>query len=339
MTKIHRRNFFGEGEADITIRYGEDATWIQAVDTGAFNSKIFQMELHTQNETGEGFSGEIRAFNGTVSGTLTNNYSYAVENAAILLYNQLLLIGNMEPGETISLDNRQVTFCATNFSYALASQITGVSLYDRNGDMEDATYVQALERANLLSFYIENYLSGYHAQASVVAFGRGKENLDFLKKNDYEAYGCTLLTSELDVNYEKGGNVYRSAMQKQPNVLSGEYDADRNTMYGMAPVILEYYLGNETDVEALDFHPLTAEASDSLRYYYTVPFTGGMYFYNYNTGDYDLMKPEKDHYTREELEEYLSPGNTITVKYVYDTTGEYTWNIMLPVLTVTGRSK
>ena len=52
---------FGEGEADITIRYGEDATWIQAVDTGAFNSKIFQMELHTQNETGEGFSGEIRA--------------------------------------------------------------------------------------------------------------------------------------------------------------------------------------------------------------------------------------------------------------------------------------
>ena len=99
-----------------------------------------------------------------------------------LIYNQLLLIGNMEPGETISLDNRQVTFCATNFSYALASQITGVSLYDRNGDMEDATYVQALERANLLSFYIENYLSGYHAQASVVAFGRGKENLDFLKK-------------------------------------------------------------------------------------------------------------------------------------------------------------
>lgn len=92
----------------------------------------------------------------------------------------------------------------------------------------------------------------------MVAFGRGKENLDFLKKNDYEAYGCTLLTSELDVNYEKGGNVYRSAMQKQPNVLSGEYDADRNTMYGMAPVILEYYLGNETDVEALDFHPLTA---------------------------------------------------------------------------------
>ena len=297
------------------------------------------METHKENETGEGFSGELRAFNGELSGTITNNYPYAVENAALLLYNQLLIIGNMEPGETVSLDNRSVTFCATNFSYALASQITGVSLYDMNGDMEDATYVKALERANLLSFYIENYISGYHAQACVVAFGNEKENMDFMKQADYEAYGCTLLTARLDVNYEKGGKIYRSAMQKQPNVLSGEYDADRNTMYGMTPVILEYYLGNETEVESVDFHPLTAEASDSLRYYYTVPFAGSMYFYNYDTGNYDPVKPDKEHFDREELEEYLSPGNTITVRYIYDTTGEYTWNIMLPVLTVTGRQR
>ena len=125
--------FTDEDKADITIRYDDDATWIQAVDTGAFNSKIFQMETHKENETGEGFSGELRAFNGELSGTITNNYPYAVENAALLLYNQLLIIGNMEPGETVSLDNRPVTFCATNFSYALASQITGVSLYDMNG--------------------------------------------------------------------------------------------------------------------------------------------------------------------------------------------------------------
>ncbi len=331
--------FTDTNQADITIRYGEDATWIRAVDTGAFNSKIFQMEMHTDNETGEGFSGEIRAFNGELSGTITNNYPYAVENAALILYNQLLIIGNMEPGETISLDNKPMTFCATNFSYVLASQITGVSLYDVNGDMEDASYVQALERANLLSFYIENYISGYHSQACVVAFGNEKETLDFMKQADYEAYGCTLLTAQLEVNYEKDGKVFRSAMQKQPNVLSGEYDADRNTMYGMAPVILEYYLGNETEVDSVDFHLLTEEASDSLRYYYTVPFAGSIYFYNYNTGDYDLVKPDQVHFTREELEEYLSPGNTITVRYVYDTAGEYTWNIMLPVVTVTGRSK
>ena len=70
-----------------------------------------------------------------------------------------------------------------------------------------------------------------------------------------------------------------------------------------------------------------------------VPFAGSMYFYNYDTGNYDPVKPDKEHFDREELEEYLSPGNTITVRYIYDTTGEYTWNIMLPVLTVTGRQR
>ncbi len=64
----------------------------------------------------------------------------------------------------------------------------------------------------------------------------------------------------------------------------------------MTPVILEYYLGNETEVESVDFHPLTAEASDSLRYYYTVPFAGSMYFYNYDTGNYDPIKPDKEHF-------------------------------------------
>ena len=64
-----------------------------------------------------------------------------------------------------------------------------------------------------------------------------------------------------------------------------------------------------------------------------------MYFYNYNTGTYDSMDTHVQSYDREALEPYLSPGNTLTIKYVYDATGDYTWNIMLPILTVTGRSK
>ena len=133
--------------------------------------------------------------------------------------------------------------------------------------------------------------------------------------------------------------VYRSAMQKQPNVLAGEYYASNNTIYGTAPVILEYYLGNEVEVEKLDIHQLNDEVVESLRYYYTVPFSGNMYFYNYNTGNYDLMDSGILEYKKDVLEPYLSPGNTLTIKYVYNAAGDYTWNIMLPVLTVTGRSK
>ena len=109
------------------------------------------------------------------------------------------------------------------------------------------------------------------------------------------------------------------------------------SIYGINPVVLEYYLGNELEVDTLHFHRLSEGVVANLRYYYTVPFEGNMYFYNYNTGSYDRMDSAVSQYNREELDSYLSPGNTITVKYVYDTAGEYTWNIMLPVLTVTGR--
>ena len=74
-----------------------------------------------------------------------------------------------------------------------------------------------------------------------------------------------------------------------------------------------------------------------MRYYYTVPFSGKMYFYNYNTGNYDSMDTGVTEFDRDVLGPYLSPGNTLTVKYVYDSSGVYTWNIMLTVLAVTGR--
>ena len=47
-----------------------------------------------------------------------------------------------------------------------------------------------------------------------------------------------------------------------------------------------------------------------------------MYFYNYNEGGYDLMKVGTE-YTAEALEPYLSPSNTLMVRYVWngDATG------------------
>ena len=331
--------FTGEESPAVTMNYGEDSTRISVGNVGSFNSRFFQMERHEAGAQAEGFTGDIRSFDGKITGTLTNNYSQAVENVAVLLYNQLLIIDSMEPGETVQLDDLNVLYGVTNFSYAMAAQITGASRFNQERDLHNDAYVEALERTNLLSFYIENYLSGYHTNARVVAFSQDKRDTAFLKTDGYETYGTTLLTSAVDVNYEQDGMIYRSAMQKQPNVLSGEYYFSNNTIYGSAPVMLEYFLGNDIEVEKLNFNQLSDEVVENLKFYYTVPFTGNMYFYNYNSGSYDSVDTSVTEYTKEDLEPYLSPGNTLTVKYVYDTTGDYTRNIMLPVLTVTGRSK
>lgn len=331
--------FTGEEEPAVTIRYGEDATGISSGNVGAFKSKFFMLERHMENEEKEGFTGDISSFDGKVTGTLTNNYGQEVEDVAVLLYNQMIFVGHMDPGETVNLDDLKILYGATNFGYAIAEQITGASRYKEDKDISDKEYVEALERTNLLSFYMSNYLDGYHSEARIVAFSKDKEDSGFLLSSGCETYGTTLLTSSVDVNYEKDGMVFQSAMQKQPGVLSGEYYAQNNTMYGVTPVMLEYYLGNNIEVDKLNFYKLSDEVAESMRYYYTVPFSGNMYFYNYNTGNYDSMDTSVTEYGRDMLEPYLSPGNTLTVKYVYDTSGDYNWNIVLPVLSVTGRSK
>ena len=101
----------------------------------------------------------------------------------------------------MKLDGLKTLYGATNFGYAMAEQITGASRYKEDKDIEDTAYVEALERTNLLSFYMGNYLTGYHSEARIVAFSKDKEETGFLRSSGYETYGTTLLTSSVDVNY------------------------------------------------------------------------------------------------------------------------------------------
>ena len=47
-----------------------------------------------------------------------------------ILYNQMILIGHMEPGETVSLDGMKVIYGITNFGYAMAEQTVSYTHLD-----------------------------------------------------------------------------------------------------------------------------------------------------------------------------------------------------------------
>ena len=205
--------------------------------------------------------------------------------------------------------------------------------------MEDEGYVQALQRTNLLSYYLSDVFQNDRLGARLVGFVQETGQPGFLESGSYEAYGTTLITAPVEVELRQDNRIYYAVLPRDPEVISGEYVAATNTMYGTAPLILEYYLGNDLEVERLNFYSPSQGIADGLRYYYVVPFAGTMYFYNYNTGNYDPMDTSRTEYDGESLAPYLSPGNTLTVKYAYDGAGDYAWNIMLPVLAVTGRSK
>lgn len=335
MTPIPK--FTGAEDYRMKAEHKEEETKVSAQNVTAFTPKYFSLMKKTPNTSHQGLTGDVTLFDGKVTGTITNGYAFPVEKAAVMMYGQMVVIEELEPGETVKLDDLPVINYPLNNSYLIAGRVTGGYRYEKP-DIEDEDYMLALSRSNILSFYLDNFTSVYSPEARIVAFGRDQNDSRFLVKGDYETYGMTMFTSAIDISTKKNGYTYRSALMKAPKTVSGQYYAPGNYAYGVDPVALEYSLGNDLEVESLTFEKLADEFVNGSKNNSMVMFTGSIYFYNHDTGVYDLMDSKKSAYSAAELEPYLSPGNTMTIKYVFENTTDYSW-VTLPMLTVLGRDK
>ncbi|WP_367567589.1 hypothetical protein [Lacrimispora sp.] len=330
--------FTGNEDYKVRVFYGEDETKISVQNASAFDPKYYSLRKRTPNTDKKGLAGDITLFEGKVYGTITNEYPFPVERVGILMYGKLVAIDALEPGQTMELDGFPVVNYPVNSPFLVSARVTGSYQYPK-ADIEDPAYMLALSRTNILSFYLDRFSSFYNQEARVVAFGRDKTENRFLARGDYETYGMSMFTSTIDVKTTRDGKVSRSALMKPPTAVNGQYYADSNAIYGIDPVSLEYSLGNDLEVEELFFENPSEEFLNSEGLYFTNVFKGSIHFYNHDTGNYDVMNPDKKVYHGRELTPYLSPGNTLTVKYVCDSTSENNWYVTLPMLSVTGRNK
>lgn len=334
--------FTGEETYKTALVYGEDRTELRIRDTAAFTPKLFSLKKEIpESLSGIGVEGEISSFDGKIQGSVTNRFGYRLENAALLLYGKAVLLGNLEPGEEVSLDGKEVINYPLNYTYALAQTVTGSDKYEKT-DIKDKGYMQAQERSRLLSFYIDQNMGEFMPDARLVGFSPNKNEKEFLDDGDFITEGLTMVTVSLPVDRTEEDRIYRCALEQDPTVISGNYQARYNSMYTSEPAepsVVEYALGNDIEIEQVVFEHLSPIFRANPRYPYLTMFKGKMYFYNYNTGHNDLMEEGKNRYSVEELKPYLSPDNTITIKYVSESTGETGWDRLLPLIYVIGREK
>ena len=295
------------------------------------------MQRKTDNTEKIGIVGDVVYFEGNLSGTITNHFPFPLENTTLLLYGNMVLLGRLEPGESRRLEDLELLRFPLNHSYVVAERIIGGDLLRRT-DIGDAEYLLALERSNILTFYLDDYMSNYTADARVIAFSTEKEERLFLRERDPETYGHTMLTSSVAINASRDRMLYRSVLIKTPKVVSGSYDAQSNSMRGTEPLTLEYQMGTEIDVASLTFEPVSEEFLGDKSNRYIEAFTGSIYFYNYSSGNFDRMELDGQVLDVEQLRSYLSPGNTLTVRYAYN--GPVSYNaIQLPMPMVAGRER
>lgn len=327
--------FSSEEPWQVAIERGEDRLTVEGQNIASFTPLYFELQRKTDNEEGIGIVGDVDYFEGKLSGSITNCFPFPLENVTLLLYGNMVLVDGLEPGETRQLDDLTQLRFPLNHSYMVAERIIGEDLLE-NTNIADTTYLLALERANILTFYLENYMNGYMADARVIAFSAQKEEGLFLREPDPETYGHMMLTSSVSVNASRDRTLYRSVLMRVPRVISGSYDVRSNAMRGTEPLTLEYQMGTDIDVESLTFEPVSEDFLSQDGNQYIQAFTGGIYFYNYSSGNYDRIELTGETLDVEALRPYLSPGNTLNVRYVYD--GSHSYNaIQLPMPMVAGR--
>lgn len=326
--------FTGDEEYKIAIKYDEDATRISAQNVMAFEPKYFQLNKVEENTDKIGFTGEILLNEGRVNGSITNSFKQAAEDAAVIIYDKIILLGDMEPGETKKLDDLEVLQTPVGHWNQIAEKITGKDQYGK-ADISNKDYMRALSKTSLLINYLNASNNSYTSLARIVAVSSQEENP--LNLSTQEMAGMTVMASTVPVYSGEEGTVYRSALMKKPVVVSGSYYSSNNTLYGIDPLVLEYSLGNDLEVEKLFLDYVSEAFTDTVKASSMMPFTGSIYFYNHGTGNFDQMNDSKRVYTKKQLEPYLSPGNTLTVKYHYSNVSEYNWDILLPMLNIVGR--
>jgi hypothetical protein len=325
----------GTEDYRIDVDRREDGLVIRGQNIVAFSPKYFQLERKNINENSVGISGDVDFFEGKLTGSITNNFDYALENAALVLYGNVVFLDRMEAGETKVLDELPVYSYPLDHSQILAEKITGVQDFAK-ADIGNTDYLRTMKRTSLLKFYLDNYLTGYTADARVIAFSTDQVEHAFLQEDAAETYGLTMMTSEIAVNTSLDDSLYRSVLMKTPNVVTGQYNAAGNSMSGAEPLTLEYQMGTDIRVESLTFMPVSETFTSENQSEEIEAFVGGIYFYNHSSGVFDRMELENGTLDVEQLGPYLSPGNILTVRYVYEGTGSYR-AIQLPMPMVAGR--
>ena len=328
----NRKRFTGAEENQVSVRYGQESTSVAVQDAAAFDSKYFRLTRQEENVSEEGLTGYLRYYDGQVSGSVTNQYDSDLEDVAVILYGRLVPVGDMKAGETVELDSLESLSAPVNDPYSVASFLTALSEYEQ-ADINDAGYMRALERTNLLVFYMQNSLQGYRSEARAVAFrpSGDDEPQEWMKR--YDSFGLTMLTSSIEVDSSQDRMRYRSALLKRASAIQGSYDPTSNMIYSQEPATVVYSLGGDLDVSRVEFcsvDPVFAGEEDSS----WKIFAGDMYMYNHVTGKFDRME---DMVLEEgDLIYYLSPENELTVRFVSTDDSGYGWAV-LPMPMVTGR--
>ena len=303
---------------------------MRAEGLGPFAGTMLEFSASEENiDKSESINAKLHFYDEKFNGSIVNNSRYDIEDAALLVYGRIARIGRIKAGESIDVSQLEALCTPISDSYSIAAYVTGL----KESDAETWDYVDALKRTKFLSNYMQSSLESYYKGIRLIGFS-DKENIfeDITTDKHADVSGTLLKSVNTDASFTVGKTVWRTALSSDPAAVTGEYDTASNTSRGS--VVIEYNLGNDVNVRELYFTGLSEEFEGSE----LSAFTGKMSLYNYITGSYDEFD-EGTRFGEAEIAPYLSPANTLMVRFMPEENTVGNSGAFLPVPNIIGEEK
>lgn len=293
---------------DYTLKESADGFSMKVEKAKVFEYKYLQTSKTEISE--EKIDVEIEEDGIFCKGTITNHTDYDLICVVAKLNGVFYEIGDLKKGESKSFSEEE------DSSYYFDIE------YDK-GDRYENNRVEALMRLSNNIFYGYSSLNSY-ADADSMVIGIVRDyDIDLIENEDFKEFNAAIYIQSLD-NSEIG-------LREEYNLddyvqdYMGDYDFSDGEIYSDSVEMT--YVVNIDDIASSYAINRGSRAMD----YLTV---AQVYFYNVNTGDYDLVFDDSNVV---ELTDYIAPNGELRARFTCEgEMAEETWGYGVPYIYVFG---
>jgi hypothetical protein len=311
-----------------------DKSFIEINNNPAFSPVYYQSKsnLSLNNQ----IICDLHYLGGKIYGTITNRYPFKISNAYIISDGYLISIGDISPGETIDLINKKNIFLTSRDIFYNNDLINVISNNNSNKEKDvkeidnKSKVLYYLAEHKLLNNFNSNYFIGFADDQDNSEMKTMFQNtfIEKLSKN-IDCYGMKVLMLPVKTNYTNNDKIFVPSIDPYMDVNENIYDIYYSYRYMTSDSkITVYHFPKSDHIVSFDYLTSRNQKFDSE---YQKNFEGKIYFLNNKTGNYDEVFKTGVGSREENLTDYLTDQNTITIRYNSDVSLQ-AYQMLLPYI-------
>lgn len=315
---------------NIAIKYSGDTTKIEIKDYSAFEPTYFETN-HQAAATGTvGSTMKFEDFQ--ITGEITNLLGQDLKQTALYAYGTVYLLGDIEQGQTISLDDRE-GYKIMNRSdiYRYDEFLTKISGGRPYGNRKEQTAEQ-IRYYYSYEYFLSKEAASFRQGCYLLGFS--SEDSSVLETTGLEASGVTMMAVAVDVDLKGENGIYIPKIDSYIQNIEGGVDTLERVIYE-ENITMDIQFDSRDVITELIY-------SEAMNNEFDIGWSNGFYgeirAYNYLTGNYDLIFTSGTPGSVS-TENYVNEDNQMRLLIEADAARMESYQVTLPILSAIKEGK